>query len=359
MAITDPYATLGVSRSASPDEIKQAYRKLSKEWHPDKHKGDKAAEDKFKQINEAYETLSDPQKKQMFDQFGRTSGSAGGAGPGGFDFSGFSGGNGGMDFSDMFESFFGANRQTAANRDRGQDREIEVQVDLIDVVKPVAKTINQRSLKPCKTCDGSGAEPGSKLVTCDQCSGTGQVVRSTQSFFGTIQQRTMCPKCKGSGKVPEKPCRTCGGEGRTADTQDITIQIPAGIEDGQTLRVTGGGDAGRRSGASGDLYVHVRVRPDPRFERDGADIRTEAVLHVLDAMLGTEIETETVHGPVRLAVPAGTQPGQILRIKGKGMPVLSSSRTGDHYVTIVVDIPKKLSRDEKRIMEEWREARGD
>lgn len=355
----DLYGVLGVPRSASADEIKQAYRKLSKEWHPDKHKGDKAAETKFKEINEAYEALGDPEKRKMYDQFGSTGGPGGiggGPGMGGFDFSGFS--NGG-DFSEIFENFFGGagggNRRGAS--DAGQDREVEVTLELADVLEDAVREIDIRKLVSCDVCDGKGAEKGTAMKGCGTCGGTGQVTRTAQSFFGAIQQRSVCPECRGSGTVPEKPCPSCNGEGRRSERTTVKISIPAGVDDGQTLRVRGSGDAGRRGAAAGDLYVLIRVRQDPRFERDGADLKSELTVHAVDAILGADKEVDTVHGPVTLRIPEGTQPGSVLRIKGKGLPVLSSSKTGDHYVEINVEIPRKLSREERRILGEWQAMR--
>lgn len=348
---------LGLSRDASPEDVKKAYRKYSKEWHPDKHKGDKGAEERFKEINEAYEVLSNPQKKQMYDQFGSTGG-PGGQGQGGFDFSGF--GGGGADFGDIFESFFGGSqrggRQTA--RTEGADREIEIAIDFKDVVTGVLLPVRIQKLAACGTCEGSGAEPGSKVVTCDNCGGTGQTVRTVNSFFGQIQQRGVCSKCAGAGKVPESPCRTCKGEGRLQQAVEVSIDVPAGIDDGQTLRIRGQGDAGIRGSAAGDLYVHIRVRPDARFKRDNADIRSEVSVPVIDAILGGEKEVETVQGPTTVQVPEGMQPGQVFRIRGKGLPQLGSSRHGDHYVTVNVEIPKKLSRAERKLLEEWKAIEG-
>ncbi len=359
----DYYATLGLSRGASAEEIKAAYRKLSKELHPDKHKGDKAAEEKFKAVNEAYEVLSNPQKKQMYDQFGTADAGSGGAGFGGFggqgfsgfDFSGFTGGNA-SDFADIFESFFSgsAGSPRAPRNQRGRDLEVGITIDFPASVTGLERTVQVRRLTPCKTCGGDGAEPGSKVIACPECGGTGQVTRTAQSLFGVIQQRTVCPRCRGSGRVPEQACRTCGGEGRVTETAVIPVQVPAGIADGQTLRLRGEGEAGAREAPSGDLYVHVTVRPDPRFERDGDDIRSHAEVSVIDAILGTDTEIETVHGKATVKVPEGTQPGTVLRLKGKGMPVLNASRHGDHYVEIRVKIPARLSRAERKLLEEWR-----
>lgn len=360
----DYYAILGISRDASPEDIKKAYRSRSLELHPDKHKGDKEAERKFKEVNEAYEVLSDPKKKQMYDQFGTADAQGFGSG-----FSGFNAGQGfgaGFDFSqfaqsggfgDLFETFFGGSRGGARQRaeaTKGDDREGTVQIDLRDVVLGRTIDLSVRKFVACSVCSGSGNESGSSLVTCRECGGTGQVTRTTQSFFGTIQQRFVCSRCSGSGKVPEHPCKNCSGEGRFQEAAVVSVSIPPGIEDGQTLRLRGQGDAGRQGAPAGDLYVTVEVRSDPRFTRDGDDIRSMTTISVLDALLGTEISVDTVHGSVSLKIPEGTQPAQVFRLKGKGLPRLQSSRIGDHYVTVNVEIPKKLSRSERKIVEEWR-----
>lgn len=359
---SDYYKILGVERSASADDIKQAYRRMSKEWHPDKHKGDKKAEEKFKEINEAYEALNDPKKKQMYDQFGTTGTGAGagtggfGGGFGGFDFSDFQQAGGRVDFSDLFEGFFGgAGGRRARREERGGDREVELTIEFMQAVAGIRQQISIRKMNPCDQCGATGAEKGSELVTCKECGGTGQIVRTSQSFFGAVQQAFVCPKCKGSGKVPEKACKKCSGEGRISETATVTIDIPAGIDDGQTLRVRGEGDAGRQGTPAGELYVHIRVRPDPRFTREGDDIQTSIKITVPDAILGTEAAVETVTGSTQLKIPAGTQSGQVFRIKHKGMPVLNTSRFGDHYVTVVVEVPSKLSREERRLVEEWRQ----
>lgn len=358
----DLYAILGLSKGASIDEVKQAYRKMSKEWHPDKHKGDKAAETKFKEINEAYETLSHEDKKKMYDQFGTTGGpggGGGGAGFGGFDFSGFQNGNMG-DLGDIFSSFFGgsqAGRRARPRDDRGADHEATVDITLEEVVTGVDRTLSFRRNSRCATCEGSGKKEGTDMMSCKECGGTGQVTRTAQSFFGTIRQSAVCDTCGGSGKIPKEPCGTCHGEGRVSEKATVTVRIPPGIDHGQTLRVEGQGDAGRRGATSGDLYVHIRVAPDKRFERGGADLASQLTIPAIDAILGAEIDVPTVHGPVKMQVPEGTQPGTQMRLKGKGLPVLSSSKMGDHYVTLNVEIPKKLSRHERKILEEWKAAR--
>ena len=356
---SDLYAILGLSRDASPEDIKKAYRRMSKEWHPDKHKGEKDAETKFKEINQAYEVLSNPEKKRMYDQFGSTGGpGAGGSGfngAGGFDFSGFQNGEFG-DLGDMFQSFFGGARARQATK--GEDHEIELEISLPEVLSGVAHTVNLRRQTTCDICSGNGAKPGTTIVQCATCGGTGQVTRMTQSLFGRIQQRAVCPDCHGKGTVPKEPCHTCRGEGRIESTSSVTITVPPGIESGQTLRLRGQGDAGRRGEEGGDLFVHIRVRRDPHFERDGADIRTHLSIPVIDAILGSTLEVPTIQGASTVQIPTGMQPGQVFRLRGKGLPVLSSSRFGDHYVKVDVDIPKKLSREEKKLLEQWKDMRG-
>lgn len=353
----DLYAVLGLSKNASVADVKAAYRKLSKEWHPDKHKGDKKAEERFKEINQAYEVLGDETKKKQYDQFGTTGGPGGGFGGGqgfgGFDFSG----QGFGDLGDIFESFFGG-RGGRRQTDRGDDRQAAIRVTLEDVLHGMEREITIDGLVRCATCDGKGAAAGTDLETCDTCNGTGQVTRVAQSFFGAVQQRSVCTRCGGSGKIPKTPCKTCDGEGRVKQKRTLTIRIPAGIEDGQALRVENEGDAGRRGGKSGDLILHVRVEPDPRFERDGADIHGRLTVDALDAILGATMTVPTVHGETTISIDAGTQPGQVLRIKGKGVPTLQHHRAGDHYVHVEIAIPKKLSRQERKILEEWKNSRN-
>ena len=359
---SDFYATLGISRDASPAEIKKAYRRLSKEHHPDKQaaassaQAKKDAEQKYKEINEAYEALSDPTKRRTYDQFGKTG--PGGAGAGGFDFSGFSGARaedfGG--FSDLFETFFGGRGQkTSKHQQRGRDLEVRVRITFMESVTGVQKILSLERLVACGDCSGSGAAKGSSLITCTECGGTGQVTRTTQSFFGAIRQSVLCAKCSGSGKFPEKKCTKCDGEGRVLRKEEVAMDIPAGIDDGQTVRLRGYGEAGRSNSPSGDLFVHVAVTPDPRFSRNGNDVHSVRTMSVPDAALGADISIETVQGPVSLRIPPGTQSGQVMRIRGKGMPLLQARGHGDHYVTMEIRIPEKLSREERKILEQWRD----
>ncbi|PIR49060.1 molecular chaperone DnaJ [Candidatus Peregrinibacteria bacterium CG10_big_fil_rev_8_21_14_0_10_55_24] len=350
----DYYQILNVSRDASVEDIKKAYRRLSKELHPDKNKGDATAEQRFKEVNEAYEVLRDPAKRQRYDQFGAAGaqGFSGFGDTGGFDFSGFGGG-----LSDIFESVFGGGATRAQRSNQGRDREVRMRIAFDEAVHGAKKSIAFEREVSCNVCGGSGIEKGSKTVACPDCSGTGQVTRTTQSFFGSIQQSVLCRRCGGSGSIPERPCASCSGEGRHRTKETITVEVPAGIHNGQTLRLNGQGDAGRQGAPAGDLYVLIAVEEDPRFRRDGDDVATQVTVSVLDAILGAEVSVPTPHGSVELKIPAGTQPSQVLRLKGKGMPVLGTSRQGNLYVTVRVEIPSKLSKKEKELLEEWKHLR--
>lgn len=346
----DYYNILGIEKSANDADIKKAYRKLSKEWHPDKHKGDKSAENKFKEINEAYEVIGNAKRRQQYDTFGSAGGPSGG-GFGGFDFSGFQQGDMG-DLGDIFSSFFGgAGGRGRKPSNRGSDLQVRISIEFVEVVTGAKKTIAIEKIVSCKDCNGSGAEGGA-VTTCPDCHGTGQVTRTAQSFFGVVQQSVQCTNCQGAGKIPEHPCKECSGEGAKRQKTELKLDIPAGIDDGQTLRVEGQGNAGKLGGSAGDLFVVVRVIPDKRFVREGTDIRSEVLVSIVDATLGTEVPVPTVHGNVTLKIPSGTQPGQVMRLKSKGVPQLNSSRLGDHYVTVRVTVPKKLSRQEKKLYEE-------
>lgn len=352
----DPYDVLGLSKGASVDDAKRAYRRLSKEWHPDKHPSTgsgqvkKEAEQKFKEINEAYEILGDPEKKRMYDEYGARGGGAAGQGPfEGFDVSGFSGGMG--DLGSIFEGMFGGRGR--AREEQGEDYEIALEISLSDVLSGKEQTVNLRMPRVCEECKGSGAATG-KVQKCSKCGGTGEILKTARSFFGMVQQRTYCPDCRGSGKIPESPCHHCQGEGRRVIEREVTVKIPPGIRDGQRLRIRSEGGAGRQGTAAGDLYVTVRVPTDEQFRRDGNDTHATAPLPLLTAMLGGEILVPTLHGDITLRIPEGTQPGQVFRLKGKGLPDLGSSRMGDHYAEMRVEIPKKLSREERRLLEEWR-----
>jgi len=362
----DFYSILGVSKTASEAEIKQAYRKLSREIHPDKHKGDKGKESQFKEVNEAYEVLSDAQKKAAYDRFGSADYAnmgGGGQGFGGFGggfsggFQGFDASQFGGDMSDLFEGFFGGGAGRRRDDGRGRTVEIEVTIPFTDSVTGVEREIHFKTQVLCTDCKGSGAAEESKTVTCTECGGTGATTKQTRSIFGTIQQSVLCSTCKGSGKVPEKPCKKCSGEGRISDKKTVKVRIPAGIDNEQSLRIKGEGEVGRLGAASGDLIVRISVQPDTRFTRDGDDIHSTLSLSVVDAVLGTEASIDTVHGKTTITIPAGTQASQVLRLKHKGMPVVNTSRHGDHYVTIDLLVPTKLNKEEKRLFEELKKVR--
>ncbi len=354
MSDKDLYGILGVSKDASDDEIKKAYRKLSNKHHSDVNKGNKESEEKFKKINTAYEVLSDKQKRMQYDQFGGIpeSGSGGfGTGAGfqgaGFNFSGFGGG-----FADIFETFFGASGEQGAKtryakKSRGSDIEITIQLTFEEAIFGCSKEISIIHLKGCSHCKESGAEPGAKIVSCSECSGTGEVTTVQNTFIGQMRSSKICPKCYGRGEVPEKKCSSCHGEGRTKTSSRIKVNIPAGVDDGTTLRLSGKGNAGSFGHESGDLYVHIMSSPSSKFERDGNNIKTNLTIHISQAVLGDEIGIDTIHGKVTLKIPPGTSSGTVLRLREYGVQKINSSQKGDHLIKITIDIPKKLSQKEK------------
>lgn len=359
----DYYEILGVGKSASDDEIKKAYRKLAHKYHPDKSGGDEA---KFKEINEAYQVLSDKNKRAQYDQFGQTfQGAGGGQGFGGFDFSNFDfdgfsrqGGGGGInfefggaDFEDIFSSVFGG-RKRGRGAKRGADIQVDVEITFLEMVRGTEREIRLRKSVACDRCHGTGGEPGAKKKTCPTCQGTGQVRKTTRSFFGTFSQVGVCPECGGEGEVYEKKCTKCGGDGRVKEEQTIKITIPAGIEDGGILSVQGAGEAGEKGSQPGDLYITVHIETHKDFTRQGQDIlSTEHIAFPL-AALGGQIEVNTIDGKLILKIPSGTQSGEVFRIKEKGIPNVHGYGRGNQLVKIIVDVPKKLSREQKRLIEE-------
>lgn len=358
MSKRDYYEVLGIKKDASPDEIKKAFRKAAVRHHPDKEGGDEA---KFKEVNEAYEVLKDQQKRQRYDQFGHAGvgGSSGGgnpfegfggAGAGGFDFN-FGGGTGGLE--DLFGSFFGGQAGGGNAPRRGRDVETEVTLDFNDAIFGAEKTISLSIDKECEHCKGSMTEPGYSLKTCDTCKGAGQQVRVMNTMFGAVQQAVTCAACHGKGQIPEKPCTACSGKGVKRTTDDIKLKIPAGIDDGATIRLTGKGEA-IGDGERGDLYVHIRVKAHKKFTRDGDLVLSEEHISMVDAALGVEMDIETVDGVVTMKVPAGTQSGTDFKLSGHGVTRLRSGGRGAHIVTIVVDVPKKLNRKQKELLEAFR-----
>lgn len=361
----DYYEILGVSKNATKEELKKAYRKLALKYHPDKG-GTKEDEAKFKEINEAYSVLSDEQKRKAYDQFGHAGPRMGGAGgPGGFDWSQYAQGFGGAQgfninfddlggLGDIFEMFTGGGGRSSRRTRRGSDIEAAITIDFEEAVSGTEKEITLEKFDVCSRCKGSGAEPGSKTLTCPTCGGKGQVTRERQTLFGVMAQTTTCETCGGSGKVPEKPCSRCRGAGRLQEKTPIKVKIPVGIENGQTIKIAGKGEAGPAGLPPGDLYISVMIRPSIKFERFGADIRTNAKVSFPDAALGTEIDVETVSGKVKLKIPAGTQSGKVFKLSGRGMPQINSSRKGDHFVIVTVETPTKLTRRQRQLLEEFK-----
>jgi molecular chaperone DnaJ len=355
VAKRDYYEVLGVGKDASADEIKKAFRKAAIEHHPDRG-GDEA---KFKEINEAYEVLKDSEKRKRYDQFGH----AGVGGNGGSPFGGgFDGQNVNFDFGDMglgdiFNSFFGGGGGFGGGgrqqrQSRGRDVEAAVEISFEEAVFGTEVDFSLNLDDECEHCKGTTVERGYELKTCDQCQGSGQVVTVMRTIFGNIQQATVCPKCKGSGKIPEKECTVCKGKGVQSKKQKIELKIPAGIDDGATIRLREHGEA-IANGPKGDLYVNVRVKPHKKFTREGDLILSEEHVGMVEAALGTEIDVETVDGPVRMKVPAGTQSGSDFKLSNHGVPHIKGSTRGAHIVTLIVDTPTKLSKEQKQILEQF------
>lgn len=351
----DYYEILGVGRGASADEIKKAYRKLTRKYHPDANPGDAEAEKKYKEINEANEVLSDPQKRAQYDQFGYV-----GDMPPGGDFGGFGGaGFGGADFGDLFGDLFGSAFGGAGRRSvdpnaprRGNDLEYTMQISLEDAFRGVTKKIEVPRLETCPHCSGSGAEPGTKIETCPTCGGRGQVQQTVNTPFGQMAQVTACPTCHGKGKVIKTPCRECRGQGRVRKQHSVDVKIPAGIDTGIRLRVSSQGEAGINGGPSGDLFLLIEVKPDRRFQRKGDDLNTSVDIKYPQAALGCEVKIETFDGFETLDIPSGTQPGSKLRIKGRGMPRLRGKGSGDMNILVKVTISKDLSAKERELLEQ-------
>ncbi len=359
MSKRDYYEVLGVSKGASDDEIKKAFRKKAIEHHPDKEGGD---ESKFQEANEAYEVLKDERKRQRYDQFGHAGVGSSAASDGGNPYAGFGGGAqnfdfGDLGFGDIFNSFFGGGSPGGQGQRQARGRDVETSVDLSfeEAVFGKEHDLHITLDDICEHCKGTTAEPGHELKTCDTCKGSGQTMRVTRTVFGDIQQATICNTCKGAGKVPEKECSVCHGKGTQHKKQDIRIKIPAGIDDGATIRLSEKGEA-VANGPKGDLYVHVRVKPHKHFTREGDLVLSEEHVAMVGAALGTEIDVETVDGPVRIKIPAGTQSGTDFKLSGHGVTHLNSIGRGAHIVTVIVDTPTKLSKQQQELLLKFHDA---
>ncbi|MDH3647411.1 MAG: molecular chaperone DnaJ [Gammaproteobacteria bacterium] len=347
MSQRDLYEVLEVARNATDAEIKKAYRRLAMKHHPDRNLDDTEAEASFKEIKMAYEVLSDQRKRAAYDQFGHAGvdGSAGG-GPGGFD----PGDVFGDIFGDVFGDIFGAGgRRRASQVYRGADLLYQLDLDLEQAVGGASVNIDVPTMVACASCDGSGAADGSKAESCGTCGGRGQV-RMQQGFF-SVQQT--CPRCKGAGQVITKPCGECAGQGRTRKTRTLSVKVPAGVDTGDRIRLTGEGEAGRSGGPSGDLYVEVRVRPHAIFERNGADLSSEVPVNYATAVLGGSVDVPTLEGQVALKIPAGTQSGRVFRLRGKGVKPVRGTAPGDLHCRVVVETPVSLSREQKELLKQF------
>lgn len=355
----DFYDLLGVSRDASKDEIKKAYRKLSKKYHPD-ISDDPNAEEKFKQVSEAYEVLSDDQKRAAYDQYGHAStdpnfGAGGGFG-GGFGGQGFGGGG----FEDIFDQFFrggGGRRRRDPNAPRqGEDLQYVMDLEFEEAIFGKETKINYNREEECNTCGGNGAKPGTSPQTCSRCHGSGSVNAERNTPFGRVMTQQACPTCGGSGKEIKEKCDVCGGEGHTKERHSVKVTVPAGVEDGNQMRLQGQGDAGKNGGPYGDLFVVFRVKASKTFQRRGSEIFYELPLNMVQATLGDEIEVPTVHGKVKFKIPAGTQPETTFRLRGKGAPRLRGTGNGDQHITVKIQIPKKLTEEQAEHLRKFAEA---
>lgn len=361
----DYYKILGVEKGATTEEVKKAFKKLAMKYHPDRPEGDEA---KFKEVNEAYQVLSDSEKRSRYDQFGSDFAEQGGFG-GGMNWDDFmraarGGGGGGFtgnfDFGDLGDIFgdvfgFGSGGRGGRSAGKGKDIRIDVEIDFKESAFGVEKNITLRKQTKCDVCHGEGGEPGSKIDNCATCGGRGQVVRQQQTFLGAMQTVATCPDCHGRGKKPSKPCKNCGGDGILSKSNDLKIKIPAGINEGEAIRLTGHGEAAPHNGSSGDLYIYVHVKPLKGFHREGFDVYTEKEVNFVQASLGDKVDIETLDGSVKLLIPEGTQPNQLIRIKGRGITHLGRNIRGDQYVKVVVKIPKKVNRKLRKMLEELKD----
>ena len=355
MAKRDYYDVLGVNKGATPDQIKSAYRKLAVKYHPDKNKGDKASEDKFKEASEAYHVLSNAERKQNYDNFGHAAFENGGGGRGGFSNFDFS-----SHFSDIFEDFFGegfgGGRRSRRSNNRGSDLRYDLSITLEEAYSGKKQDIKFSSSEKCETCKGSGSKPGHNVGSCSMCGGHGQV-RSSQGFF-TVQQT--CPQCSGSGEEITNPCSSCGGQGKKQTSKRLSVTIPKGVDDGTRIRLSGKGEAGTRGGGNGDLYLFINVYSHELFKRSDENLFFECPISIADAALGTSIEIPTIDGgKAKIKIPPGTQSGKQFRLRGKGMPYMRGSGMGDLYIQVNTEVPISLNKEQKELLEKFREIENE
>lgn len=363
MAKRDFYEVLGVNKSASTDEIKSAYRKLAKKYHPDINK-EPGAEEKFKEVQEAWDVLGDEKKRQMYDQFGMAAfeqgASTGGAGNpfgAGFGSQGF----GDINLGDIFSSFFGggrSSRRANVGPQKGEDVLQRIRVQFMDAILGKKVLVPVEYDEPCRTCGGTGAKSSSAIKTCPKCGGKGYINVQSRSIFGMMETQQVCPDCRGSGKIIIDKCPDCGGKGYTHIKRDMEVNIPAGINQGQQIVVRGKGGHGINGGPSGDLYLEIVLVPHPNFKRDGNDIHIDIPISFVDATLGKKIDVPTVYGECEVEIPAGTQPNQILRLKGRGIKDMRKGTPGDQYIHIQIKTPTKLSKEQKKLLEEYQKTEG-
>lgn len=358
MAKKDYYELLGLEKGASDEEIKKAFRKSALKYHPDRNPGDKEAEEKFKELNEAYQVLSDPEKKAQYDQFGTTdfNGSGFGGGSGGFDFSGFGG------FGDIFDSFFGGGFGGSSRRNgpqQGEDLEYALNLTFEEAVFGTEKQITITRSENCEKCSGTGAKAGTHPKTCDKCGGAGQIRVQRNTPLGNFVSMSACDKCGGKGTIITDPCSECKGKGKLRKQRKIKINVPAGVDTGNVIPIRGQGEHGVNGGPAGDLYISLRVAAHPTFKRRGFDIYIDTHISFGKATLGTELKVPTIDGDVKYDVPAGTQPGTVFRLKGKGVPRVNGHGRGDQYVNVIVDIPKNLNLKQKEALVMYMEASGE
>ena len=365
MSKRDYYEVMGVSKTATQDELKKAYRKLARKYHPDLNKDNEEAAEKFKECNEAYSVLSDDQKRAQYDQFGHAAFENGGmGGGGGFGGAGGFGGFGGSGMEDIFDMFFGGQGGRGGSRaksgpQRGADLRFDLEITFEEAAFGLEKEINLYRDETCDHCHGEGAEPGSKVESCPECNGTGYVRFTQNTMFGQMVNERPCSRCKGEGKIISEPCKECRGKGTVKRNKKLKVKIPAGVDNGSRLRVSGEGEAGAKGGPSGDLYVYLYVKPHKFFERDGTTVLCEVPINIVQATLGADIKGPTLDGQVTMKVPEGTQPGKVLRLKGKGIPSLRGGGRGDQLVRIKVVVPTKLSDKQKDALRKFADISKD